>query len=93
MKIRKLLQQKIRKFLLIALCGGLCLLASTAIQSSAIKQLVKSVGFLGLIVAGIGSNFLLKCPRCNGNLARTAMTGQSKANFCPHCGVSLDEEI
>jgi hypothetical protein len=93
MKIRDLVQQKIRKFILIGLGGGLCLLASTAIQSSAIKQVVKSVGILGFIVAGVSSNFLLKCPCCDGNLTRTTMIGQSKANFCPRCGVGLDEEI
>lgn len=51
--------------------------------------------FLGAILA---LNWLVKCPRCRANLSRTiAMTvGLSwgsgpKVNFCPYCGLSLDE--
>jgi hypothetical protein len=51
--------------------------------------------FLGAILA---FNWLIKCPRCRAKLSRTiAMTvGLSwgsgpKVNFCPYCGVSLDE--
>ena len=34
---------------------------------------------------------LRKCPECGKNLGR--MPGLSKLNFCPCCGVSMDQKL
>lgn len=53
--------------------------------------------FLGAILA---FNWAVKCPKCKANLSRTiAMTvayswgSGPRVNFCPYCGVHLDQAI
>jgi hypothetical protein len=45
-------------------------------------------GFFGSVVYMI---FFIKCPKCRAQLGQT-MNSMRKANFCPGCGVSFDEE-
>ena len=55
------------------------------------------VAFLGAILA---LNWVIKCPRCRANLGRTiampvglSFGSGPRVNFCPYCGVSLDEAL
>ena len=59
------------------------------------------VGALGILflVAIIFLGFLIRCPRCRGNIG-ALNAGVSKSipfytviNYCPYCGVSLDSSV
>jgi len=93
MKIRDKIQKKVvGTFLGIGL-GLLFGFISTSNESSNIKLLFKVIAALCFAYAFILSNFFIKCPRCQGSLSHSQMRGQTKTNFCPTCGVSLDENI
>lgn len=34
----------------------------------------------------------INCPRCDASMGKV-LSGSGKTNFCPQCGVSLDEDI
>ena len=76
-----------------SLLGGVLIYLSTLMDSELLKISFKTVGIIGMFYGIAGSNFFIKCPRCSANLSREQMKGQSKRNFCPGCGVSLDEAI
>jgi hypothetical protein len=52
--------------------------------------------FFGVILY---MTWFLRCPRCRANLGQTVAVpiafrwGRRKMNFCPYCGVSLDEPV
>jgi DNA-directed RNA polymerase subunit RPC12/RpoP len=51
---------------------------------------------VGAMIAAINAPALLKCPRCSKRFGRTAIRiaarmWRTPVNFCPHCGVGLDE--
>ena len=54
--------------------------------------------FLVILLGLVGINFLVRCPRCRGNLSRVGqlaarpLFGRIVAN-CPFCGVSLDAQV
>jgi hypothetical protein len=53
---------------------------------------------LGFMVSMATHFFLLRCPKCRGNLAPVAMrqgwlSVDRRVCFCPYCGVCLDEEL
>jgi hypothetical protein len=56
--------------------------------------------FAGFGAAALGIMLFLKCPRCQGPLGATNATIKMdnflftrKMNYCPYCGVSLDERF
>jgi hypothetical protein len=58
--------------------------------------------FFALFFAAVLLNmFWLKCPRCRGSLgltnlpltARGKWLGMKPMNYCPYCGISLDESV
>ena len=57
-----------------------------------------AVGMLVFVGAILALNWAIKCPRCRANLGRTiamplglSWGSGAKINFCPYCGVNLDE--
>ena len=59
-----------------------------------------AVPIFGVILLGIlGTNFLVRCPRCRGNLSRVGPLavrpwfGRRRVANCPYCGVSLDAPV
>jgi hypothetical protein len=93
MTIRENIQKKVVASILAWAIGFLFAFISISATSTDIKTLFKIFAGICFIYAFIASNFLIKCPRCSGNLSRSSMKGQTKTNFCPSCGVSLDEKI
>jgi hypothetical protein len=94
--IRAYLQRRVRWLFALTVCGW----ALIPICMALLHDKVPYLAFLGMTLFGggiVGLNFLIKCPRCSANLGRTiAMSlalgwGGSPINFCPHCGVRLDE--
>jgi hypothetical protein len=52
------------------------------------------IGFAGFAGAILGLVFLVRCPRCGGILGGFPLSfGKMRVNFCPYCGVSLDEQL
>jgi hypothetical protein len=56
------------------------------------------LAFIPFIVAVIYLNFGLRCPRCKGNLSMTpaaypSFSSKHRFNYCPYCGISVDEEL
>ena len=58
------------------------------------------VFFAGFGAAIIGIMYFLKCPRCHGPLGMTnaslsmsSVPFYRRMNYCPYCGVSLDENL
>ena len=56
--------------------------------------LIPFVGFGGTVLYIL---FFVKCPRCTAPLGQASMamhtpfSGKTKLNFCPNCGVNLNE--
>jgi hypothetical protein len=58
-------------------------------------------GFVGFLVSIVALILFVRCPRCRFNFGPLSMQlgslpfGSSArlVNFCPHCGVSLDESL
>jgi hypothetical protein len=100
--IRDYLKRRVRWIFAVGVLGWLALPLSGVLrheepgnQAGAALPALGMLVFLGAILA---FNWAIKCPRCRANLGRTiAMTvGLSwgsgpKVNFCPYCGVNLDE--
>jgi len=93
MTIRDKIHKKIVATFLGLGLGLLFAFISGSIESSNIKVLFKVIAVVCFAYAFLLSNFFVKCPRCNGSLSHSHMRGQSKTNFCPTCGVSLDEKV
>ena len=57
-----------------------------------------AIAFIPFIAAIFFINFGVRCPRCEGNLAMTpaaypTFSRKHRFNFCPYCGVSVDEQV
>jgi len=55
-------------------------------------------GFVPFLAAVVFIHFFIRCPRCKGNLALTpavypSLSRKHRLNFCPYCGVSVDENV
>ena len=57
-------------------------------KGSALQTLVL-VAFLCFAGSVLYIIYFVKCPKCSARLGQ-AMSGMSKPNFCPGCGVSFD---
>lgn len=91
MTIRKLLKARIFKarvagFGCWLLCAGFIFVVPDAYKAWA---LIPTLGFAGSVLYVL---FFLRCPKCGARIGQ-AMTGMSKLNFCPTCGVSMDTPV
>lgn len=100
--IRDYIKRRVRWCFGVAIAGWLLV----ALGGSFAKELPPGIPPFALPIAGFvlfgGSILALqriaRCPKCKANLARTIAMPLSlswgsgpKINFCPYCGVSLDE--
>lgn len=98
MKIRELIQTRTRRFIALAVGSWLVFASSSLFGEGNQTFILELVGFLGFASAVIGIVFLVKCPRCGAKLGQLgvaqpfSMSGKQRTNFCPHCGVSFDEQ-
>jgi len=96
--IRDHLAKRKRFFIGLAVVSWLGAGGSMFLAASGAFPWLFLVFFLGFGAAIIGIMFFLKCPRCGGPIGATNATLIAshmplvrRINFCPYCGVSLDE--
>lgn len=77
----------------------LCMAAATAMDSKLLMGL-GVLWWLAYVPAVMGYCYLVRCPRCKGNIGRhTSHFGLKKTlffdviNYCPFCGVQLDQPV
>ncbi len=98
--IRTYLRRRIGAALGVAL-GAWLLIASTQLLDHALSShAIGAVGLVG-VVAFVGAilalNFAARCPKCSARMGQIAMLlvfswgRRQRVNFCPFCGVNLDE--
>jgi hypothetical protein len=97
--IRSFIRQRVWTAGALALGAWLLLAASGVIGKNQPPGPVTILGFVLFLGAIVFLNFFLKCPKCFRRLGHTiampvAFSGKERApNFCPFCGVNLDEQI
>lgn len=97
--IRGVLRRRVRIAAAVAFCGWL-FLVSFGIVSGNRKSPPGPPFFVGFLVfagAALGANFWIKCLKCSRRLGKLGFelgfSGKKAPNFCPYCGVSLDEPV
>ncbi len=98
MTIRDFLTRRTRMILAVGFCGWLVLPLSAIFAEDHGPALVL-VPFAFLLFGGaiVTYLFVIRCPRCKvrfGNVAGEMAFHwgtRARVNFCPYCGVSLDE--
>jgi hypothetical protein len=92
--IRAYLKRRVRWCLAIGI-GGWLIIIATSVGGRDAKPIVAMLGFLTFGGAIIAMQWI-KCPRCLVRLGQLAMILgvpglRPQPNFCPYCGVRLDE--
>jgi hypothetical protein len=98
--IRSYLKRRVRAVCAVAISGWLLFAASGALAGHR-KQPPGPLIFLGFaLFAGaiLAFQWWIKCPKCSRKLAQSigmlvAFRGKSAPNYCPYCGVHLDEPM
>jgi hypothetical protein len=100
--IRDYLKRRVRWIFGVGALGWLMFpLSQLADSDESGKKIGGLLPILGLLIfmgAILALNWAIKCPRCRANLGRTiamplglSWGSGPKINFCPYCGVNLDE--
>jgi hypothetical protein len=100
--IRQFLAARRRKFIIAVIAcwlgGFMSMVAASETQRPPSWLVVATtVFFAGVLLAIFAIFFFIRCPRCKGSLgANNAPLVRDhlfarRINFCPYCGVSLDE--
>jgi hypothetical protein len=92
--IRSVLKRRVRWCMAIGIGGWL--LIATSVSARIDNPAIQVAGFLIFGGAILTLQWVIKCPRCSVRLGQLAMTLgvpglKPQPNFCPYCGVSLDE--
>ena len=106
MQIREKLVKTQRRYLLltfvaILVWGGLLLIAMAVTEQEPPTWIfIAAIPVFAVILLGVvGTNFLIRCPSCHGNLSRIGsladrpLFGRRKVTNCPFCGVDLDTSV
>ena len=101
MTIRDHVSNIFRKSILFCFLGLLgCVAIGFGAEQVIGPQFSHPLGMLFFISSGIYGFSLLKCPKCTSYLFSVAGSVKQKkvflfprVEFCPYCGVSMDEEI
>ena len=97
MTIREQMQKKSRRFLAIALACWLLIVAVSLLVQGKPSPAVTAIGIGGFFIAMLFMFFLVRCSCCNANLGKFGVVHpfgvrtKRGINFCPYCGVNLDE--
>ena len=95
--IRARVKRRVRVCAAVAVLGWLCFPASAAINAGKPQGVLVAAGMVLFLGAVIAFQYAAKCPRCRTRMGqemgmRTGLSIWGKArNFCPYCGVNLDE--
>lgn len=97
MTISDAIKAKLRKATIIGFLFWLAFAASIFAQKDGGMFFVSLIPFAGFGGTILYILFFIKCPRCSAPLGQVAMSsrtpfsGKTKLNFCPNCGVNLNE--
>jgi len=77
---------------------GLILVLSFANSGGPEHSAFFGLAFIPFFVAIAYMNLGIRCPRCKGNLAITpaiypTFSKKHRFNYCPYCGVAVDETL
>jgi hypothetical protein len=95
MTIRDYIKRRVRWTMAIGLGGFILFAFGGGAAGVPIFAIIGAIGFGGAILL-IGN---IRCPRCRASLGQTIAMPvgmyfvSDKVNFCPYCGVSLDEPM
>jgi len=92
MTIRERLKEQMFKARVFAFGFWLLGAAGMFFASGNAYQALLFVPFAGFGGAVLYMLFFVKCPKCGARLGQ-AMSGMTRTNFCPGCGVSLDTRL
>lgn len=99
--IRDLLARQVRRFMVLGFCLWLAF-AAIAVASSAhyVPAWLVVIPFIGFFATVLATLYRIRCPRCGGRLGQMAGYLRAKPgflvrpmNYCPYCGVNLDESV
>jgi hypothetical protein len=107
MTIRQMINEKLRKIMIVILSGILISISGIAINvvtDVKMASIVFIIGFAIVIFALFYAYFFMYCPNCRAVIGyivmykvpfmRTSILTMSKAvKFCPFCGISIDVEF
>ena len=104
MTIRDYIKRRMWTWGAVALGSWLVVALGAAISKGggrgALPPLLPLAGFAGFASAILAMQFFVKCPKCRARLAQTIAMyvafqwgGRRQVNFCPFCGVNLDEPV
>jgi hypothetical protein len=99
MSIRAFLASRFRKLMLFGVLAWLCCAAlGLSASSGLIPSWVAPIPFIGFAAVVLLILLWIRCPRCGGRLGQIVgyvnakeRFYQRRINFCPYCGVNLDE--
>jgi hypothetical protein len=99
--IRGYIKARVRWLFAVGILGWLAFPLSQFVRrSEPVGAALPVFGMLVFMGAILALNWAIKCPRCRANLGRTiamplglSWGSGPQINFCPYCGVSLDEPL
>ncbi len=98
--IRERLKRRVRWCLVFVLGGFLFFMLTPAVHGTGRTTDVPVLPFVGVAMAFVGMlamQWLIKCPKCESRLGQEMSfrlgfpVFRKPPNFCPFCGISLDE--
>jgi hypothetical protein len=99
MTISELIHGKLRKAKIIGFLFWLAFAATIFMPGEGNMFFVSFIPFAGFGGTILYAMYSVKCPRCSASLGHVSMSLRSpfsrkvKLNYCPNCGVSLDETV
>ena len=104
MTIRDHLRSRKRAFLMCAVVGfalflGFGILGRPLLLPNGIALVILFGCIILYLVGMFGMAYVVRCPRCQGNIGSSYLPlrkwplSMKPINFCPFCGVSLDEAM
>jgi hypothetical protein len=96
--IRSVIRRRVWTAAAAAFGGWFILAISGVLKERPSANPLSILGFILFMGAILFLNFFVKCPKCVRRIGHTiampvAFGGKGAPNFCPFCGVNLDEKI
>jgi hypothetical protein len=97
--IRSRIKRRVRWCTAVGISGWVVIVLTTSmhVDGKPPSPLI-AVGFLIFFGAVVAIQWAIRCPRCSARLGQEmgmriglSLFGKKQPNFCPYCGVSLDE--
>jgi hypothetical protein len=92
MTIRDHLLRRVYLARAVALVCWLVLMSGIILGDRQLPMIILCIPFAGFGGAVLYALFFIKCPNCGARLG-PIMNSWGRTNYCPGCGVGLDEEL